>query len=115
VEALVERAKRLDYYIQTHSDGLRNRSILTVVFLDLDFPGDLKRAEKVYQRLVNISADLLNPESVKEVIARKEWSVNTKIIFVNTYTAFLRSIGKTWEPPSTRKCVSFPSFQPRLK
>ena len=53
LKALIEEAKRLDCYIQTHSDGLRSRNILTVVFIDLDFPGNLKRAKKVYERVVN--------------------------------------------------------------
>ena len=52
LKGLIEEAKRLDCYIQTHSDGLRNRNILTVVFIDLDFPGNLKRAKKVYERVV---------------------------------------------------------------
>lgn len=52
------------------------------------------------RRLLKLGADILNPESVKEIIAKQDrWSVNTRITFVDAYTAFIKSVGRTWDPP----------------
>ena len=48
-------------------------------------------------------ADLLNPESVKEALAReKKWSQNRRRNVINTYTTFLRFNGMKWEKPKCR-------------
>jgi hypothetical protein len=49
--------------------------------------------------LVRRGADLLDPESVKEVIAQQEtWNETTKANVVCIYYTFLRMLGLTWEP-----------------
>jgi len=47
-------------------------------------------------------ANLLDPESVKVVIAEQTWSPNRKSNVIKAYTLFLKSVGLTWEKP---KCV----------
>src|SRR3990170_759605 len=47
--------------------------------------------------LANKGANLQDPESVKEIIAKQqEWTTKTKEIAVETYSCFLKMQGKTW-------------------
>jgi len=55
----------------------------------------MERARRI-KRLTKLGVDLLSCESVKEIIAEQDrWSVNTKTTFVDAYTSFLKSIGKS--------------------
>jgi integrase len=54
-------------------------------------------------------ANLLNPESVKEVIAnQKVWSGNRKRNVINAYTLFLKIQGLKWEKPRVKISMRFP-------
>jgi integrase len=54
-------------------------------------------------------ANLLNPESVKEVIAsQKAWSGNRKRNVINAYTLFLKIQGLKWEKPKVKVSTRFP-------
>lgn len=44
-------------------------------------------------------ADITDPESVKATIAKQPWNQNRKARVVAVYTLFLKTQGKTWEPP----------------
>lgn len=58
VEELLASADGLDCLIQTHSDGDKQDGVLRLVFIDLDFPGDLTRARTVLRRvLAHIKAE----------------------------------------------------------
>jgi len=52
--------------------------------------------------LAERGADLLNPESVKEVIAKQNWSENRKRNVINAYDSFLKYAGLTWDKPYCR-------------
>jgi len=57
-------------------------------------------------------ADLYDPESVKDVMARQKWSPNRKRIVINAYSLFLKMEGRTWEKPKckvTRKMPFIPT------
>lgn len=59
--------------------------------------------------LAKRGADLHDPESVKEVIARQSsWCAKRKANAVDAYTSFLRMIKKTWEPPIYRFAKKLP-------
>ena len=59
--------------------------------------------------LIQRGANLADPETVKEVLARqsnretaykqKPWSGYRKRNVINAYTQFLKFLGRTWEPP----------------
>jgi transcription initiation factor TFIIIB Brf1 subunit/transcription initiation factor TFIIB len=49
--------------------------------------------------LVNLGANLLDPESIKEAIGKHKVKNGTKIVFVAAYDAFTRMQKITWEPP----------------
>ncbi|MGB9854454.1 MAG: tyrosine-type recombinase/integrase [Candidatus Bathyarchaeales archaeon] len=49
--------------------------------------------------LAERGADLLNPDSVKEVIAKQKWSENRRRNVINAYDSFAKHVGLTWEKP----------------
>jgi integrase len=60
----------------------------------------IRHRTAVIGRLVKLGANLLDPESVKEVIATTDtWKENTKFQVTATYSNFLEFIGKTWRKP----------------
>ncbi len=63
---------------------------------------------KILKILVKRGANLLDPESVKEIIARQEWSPKRKMIAVDAYTALLRMRGGTWDPPRYKLAPRLP-------
>jgi integrase/ribosomal protein L37AE/L43A len=63
---------------------------------------------KLLKTLINRGANLMDPESVKEVIAKQKWSEGRKENAVDAYTSFLLMIGKTWQPPRYKRIQKFP-------
>jgi hypothetical protein len=64
--------------------------------------------------LWNRGANLYDPESVKEVMAKQKWSANRRRNAINGYTLFLKMQGQTWEKPKckvTRKIPFIPTEQ----
>jgi integrase/predicted RNA-binding Zn-ribbon protein involved in translation (DUF1610 family) len=54
-------------------------------------------------------ADLANPESVKEVLAREQkWSQNRRRNVINSYTLLLKFEGKSWNKPKCLVTAKFP-------
>jgi len=45
------------------------------------------------------TTNLKNPDKVKEYLANSKWSNKTKTKFADTYTAFLKHLNLTWNPP----------------
>ena len=62
---------------------------------------------KLLKRLAKL-CDLLNPESIKEVIAKQEWSTGRKVNAVDAYTSFLQMQNTKWEPPLYRRIRKLP-------
>jgi len=63
---------------------------------------------KLLKTLVNRGANLTDPESVKEVIAKQKWSEGRKENAVDAYTSFLLMTGKTWQPPRYKRIEKLP-------
>lgn len=53
-------------------------------------------------------ADLSDPESVKETLARLDRAEGWKILAVNAYSAFLKMLGRMWEKPKISKPRKIP-------
>jgi len=68
----------------------------------------IKGRAKLLKILVKRGANLLDPESVKETIAKQEWSEGRKVNAVDAYTCFLQMIGKSWEPPKYKRVRKLP-------
>lgn len=54
------------------------------------------------KRILKLGADLFDPETVKDVIARQEWSNATKYIAVEAYKKFAEINGISWKAPRYR-------------
>jgi len=63
----------------------------------------------IIQNLVKRSADLLNPENVKDLIAQVDtWSESRKKVVTDTYTNFLSMLGLKWQPPRYKVTQKIP-------
>jgi integrase len=54
---------------------------------------------KLLKVMVKRGANLYDPETIKDIIAKQIWSEGRKENAVNAYSTFLRMIGGTWNPP----------------
>ena len=63
---------------------------------------------KLLEILAKRGANLFDPESVKEVIAKQNWSAGRKENAVDAYTTFLQMLGMTWNPPRYRRVPKLP-------
>ncbi len=64
---------------------------------------------KILKTLLKRGADLYDPESVKDTIARQEgWSNGRKELAVEAYSSFLLMLGLTWEPPRYKRIEKLP-------
>lgn len=57
---------------------------------------------QILKRLVRLNANLYDPETVKEIIARQKWSEGRKFNVIVAYTTFLQMHGLSWQPPRCR-------------
>jgi integrase len=46
------------------------------------------------------TADLTNPEQVKEILAKAKWKATTKTLLVQIYNGYLKYNNQTWNAPS---------------
>ena len=69
----------------------------------------ITRRSRLLKSLVKSGANLLDPESIKEAIAKKDaWSSATKILAVAAYSTFLQAFGGTWNPPQYKEVRKLP-------
>jgi hypothetical protein len=62
----------------------------------------IQTASRQLTILAKRGANITNPESVKDTIAKQTWNHTRKAHVVAVYTLFLKTQGKTWEPPIYR-------------
>jgi len=61
----------------------------------------IKHRKSVLTRLLDLGANLLDPEDVKDKIAEYEgWKLSTKSVVVQIYNSFLETLDLTWERPT---------------
>jgi len=75
----------------------------------------IKLRYSVLKVLMERGANLSDPETVKEVIARQSWSQNRKRNVISSYTKFLNYQGLSWNPPKCNGFGSFLLFQKKKK
>jgi len=63
---------------------------------------------KLLKILTKRGANLLDSESMKEIIAKQEWSAGRKANAVDAYTCFLRMLGGSWDPPKYKRIRKLP-------
>ena len=62
----------------------------------------IKMNASILRMLHRRGADLYNPESVKEVIAKQSWSQNRRKNVINAYDLFAKFVGLKWQKPKCR-------------
>jgi len=68
----------------------------------------IKSRVKLLKIMARRGADLHNPESVKEVIAKQKWSLGRKENAVIAYSSFLKMTGGSWDPPRHKRVEKLP-------
>ena len=63
---------------------------------------------KLLKTMVHRGAELNNPETIKEVIAKQNWSPERKETAVHTYSLWLKMTGGKWEPPRYKRIERLP-------
>jgi integrase len=63
---------------------------------------------KILKILVKRGANILDPESMKETIAKQDWSEGRKELAVDTYSNLLITLGGSWDPPRYRRVEKIP-------
>jgi len=53
-------------------------------------------------------ANLYDPESVKDIMAKQKWRSSTRLNVANAYTRLLEYLGITWEPPRCKRNYKLP-------
>jgi len=96
-EKLTTKGKMLQFALHCRNEGLAEETVRIW-----------------YNRLKRISekAELNEPESVKEYIAKAVFAQRTKYNMVVVYNAYLQFIGKTWKKPKYRVEEKLPEFIP---
>jgi integrase len=110
-------AKKLDTATETKTvaGDIETRGLLLQFAFYMSKEGKSKGTITTYtsylKRLAR-HADLDEPESVKEYLAKIEKSINTRASYCVAYTAFLSWQDKTWKPPKYSARSPIPEFIP---
>jgi integrase len=68
-----------------------------------------KNRVAMIKRLADLGANLLDPESVKAVIAKQQtWSSSYKMLVTYAYEGFLKMLGMTWQRPKYKQQQALP-------
>jgi len=89
-----EDAQLFNYAWELKKQGLKDSSIHTY--------------SRSLLTLKRRGASLLDPESVKDTIARQKWSDNTRALSVKAYNKYLEIHGGKWTPPRVRQTRKIP-------
>lgn len=106
IGALREEAKNLGTATEIESvasDEKTIKGLLVEYHIKMQIQGykdsTIRLSNSVLRTLMNRGADLSDPESVKEVMSKQNWSGNRKRNVINAYTNFLAYQGRSWNPP----------------
>jgi integrase len=70
---------------------------------------------KILRRLIKLGANLYDPESIKETVAKQTWSEGRKEIVAETYSNFLVMAGGKWDPPRYKRIEKIPFIPTELE
>ena len=96
-DQLEVNGKLLQFAFYCQKEGMKPATIRT-------FNSALKRLAK--------TANINNPESVKESLAKMQVTENTKVGYCVAYAIFLKFQGKSWNPPRYKYREKLPQFLP---
>jgi len=118
----IKKAKKLDSATETKTvEGEEKlpqdaKGLIAQFMAYLEREGCDQETRYLYliQRLSRLGANLLNPESVKEVISRQKIKDGTKLQYVYAYNAFTKMLKISWELPKYKQEENVP-FIPEEK
>jgi integrase/predicted RNA-binding Zn-ribbon protein involved in translation (DUF1610 family) len=96
-EILDVKGKLVQFAFYCQKEGMTNSTVKT-------FNQEMTRLAKV--------ANVNDPESIKEALAKMDVDENTKVAYCIAYTVFLRFVGKTWKAPKYTFRQKLPEFLP---
>jgi integrase/rubredoxin len=68
-----------------------------------------KNRFNMLKRLVNLGADLEDPESVKNILAKnQDWTEGYKMLLMYAYESFLKMEGRSWQRPRYKQTKTLP-------
>jgi integrase len=79
-----------------------------MAYLEKEGYGKESRYPNNLKTLVNLGADLLNPESVKETLGKHNIKDGAKLQYVYAYSAFLKMLKMSWNPPKYKQEETLP-------
>jgi integrase len=68
----------------------------------------IKNYSKSLEALVNMGANLSEPDSIKAVLASSSWANSTRSVIAAAYTKYLHLNNLTWKPPKYEMCRRLP-------
>ena len=114
LSAILKEAKKLDSATETKTVAGESQKVAQDVKSKiLEFAWHLKKQNSsdstirtftcLLKKLVTNEADLNEPESIKEVLAKLTLSQNSKALIVAAYTSFLKFHNRSWIPPKYKR------------
>jgi len=88
------KGKIIEFLWELKKQGLKESTIRTY--------------KRYLSTLMNRGANLLDVESVKEVIAKQKWSESTRCLAIDAYSKFLVIIDRSWIPPKCKRVRKIP-------
>jgi integrase/transposase-like protein len=67
-----------------------------------------KNRVSMIKQLVSLGANLWDPESVKDILAKNNWTDGYKMLLMYTYESFLKMEGHSWQRPKYRQKKTLP-------
>ena len=94
---------------QTSQADIKGKIVEYAFWLQKQGVISAKSRVSMVKRLANLSANLLDPESVKTVIAKQQkWSSSYKMLVTYAYEGFLKMLGLTWQKPKYKQQQALP-------
>lgn len=89
-----------------------SKSLLIQFIFELKKRGNkdvtIERRIRYLAELAKSGADLCDPENVRTILAEKNWVGQSKNNAADTYTLFLKMLGKSWEKPHFQEVSKIP-------
>lgn len=124
ISAILEEAKNLTTATETktvageqsqlRSDDTEGPMAQYMAYLEREGYAQETRYPFLIRRLARLGANILNPENVKEVIAKQKIKDGTKIQYIYAYDAFAKMLKITWQIPRYKQEENLP-FVPEEK
>jgi len=115
--AILQEAKNLTSATETKTvageigkqqQDVKGLIVRFMAYLEKEGYGKESRYPNNLKTLVNLGADLLNPESVKETLGKHNIKDGAKLQYVYAYSAFLKMLKMSWNPPKYKQEETLP-------